>query len=87
MEDYSIVYIGASWCSSCKTIKPAIELLAECYDLDIDILEFDDLEYEEQESVLKVPTVRIMFKGGILANWDSNQVNSLKEWLDDNIKE
>ena len=87
MEDYSIVYIGASWCSSCKIIKPAIELLAECYDLDISILDFDDLEHEEQEHISKVPTVRVMFKGGILANWDSNQVNSLKEWLDDNIKE
>jgi thiol-disulfide isomerase/thioredoxin len=87
MEDYSIIYIGAKWCATCKTIKPAIELLAECYDLDIDVLDFDELEHTQQETVTKVPTVRVMLQDKVLAEWNTNQVNSLKEWLEHNIKE
>lgn len=87
MKEYSIIYVGAKWCTTCKTIKPAIELLAECYDLDIDILDFDELEQEEQEIVTKVPTVHVMLQGKILAEWNTNQVNSLREWLQNNIKE
>ena len=88
MVTYSIVYIGAKWCTVCKVIKPSIEVLADCYNIDMRDLDYDDnLTDEEQASVTKVPTVRIIDEtGAVLAEWNTNQVNNMKEWLKDNVK-
>ena len=83
---YQIVYIGASWCSTCKTIKPATEQLAKRYDVPLKCLDYDeDLSHEEQETVTKVPTLRI-FKGDEkVAEYNMNQVAQLTDWLSKHI--
>jgi thiol-disulfide isomerase/thioredoxin len=84
----SIVYIGATWCATCKVIKPAAEELAKRFSVAISIRDYDrDLEPDEQEKVTKVPTLRIVGEGGEIAEeWNVNQVASLKSWLEANIK-
>lgn len=88
MVKYSIVYIGAKWCAVCKLIKPSIEVLAECYNLEMCALDYDDdLTDDDRTSITKVPTVIIMDETNtIVTQWNTNQVNYLKEWLKDNVK-
>lgn len=83
---YSIVYVGAHWCVSCKKIQPQIESLAKRFQVDICIKDFDkDLSEEEQETISKVPTILIRNEDKIIETYASNQVVSVESWLRANI--
>ena len=77
-----IVYIGASWCSTCKTIGPATEALCKKYGVELRKLDYDhDMEEDEKESITKVPTLRAIHNGAVVAEWNQNQIVSLEIWL------
>ena len=80
-----IVYIGASWCSTCKVIKPATVELGKKFDVSVTIKDFDELEEAEKESITKVPTLRILKDGVQIQEWNVKQVQSLTDWLSANI--
>jgi hypothetical protein len=84
---YTILYIGAAWCKTCKEIKPATESLAIQFSIPLTIKDFDnDLDENEQAEIKKVPTIRITDSTGKqVAEWNVNQVASLREWLTSNI--
>ena len=83
---HSIVYIGATWCKTCKTIKPAVEELAKRYGVPLIVKDLDaDLTDVEKEEILKVPTVRVLLGENRIAEFTVNQVKSLEEWLPRNI--
>lgn len=83
---FSITYIGATWCSTCKVIKPKTEELAKKFSVPLKILDLeDDLDEEDQALILKVPTLRI-FKGEeMVAEYNVKQVDSLQTWLQQNV--
>lgn len=82
-----IVYIGASWCTTCKVIKPKTLELGKLYDVPVKILDYDDdIEEEEKATITKVPTLRIMRDGECVETWNVNQVAQLTAWLSINIK-
>jgi thiol-disulfide isomerase/thioredoxin len=87
MSSYTILYIGAAWCKTCKEIKPATESLATQFAIPLTIKDYDDdLDETEQAAIKKVPTLRILDDKGVqVAEWNVNQVASLKEWLTSNI--
>lgn len=83
---YTILYIGASWCKTCKEIKPATESLAQQFAISLTIKDYDDdLEDDEKAAITKVPTIRILEGEKQVAEWNVNQVTSLREWLTANI--
>lgn len=84
---YTILYIGAAWCKTCKEIKPATESLATQFSVPLTIKDYDDdLDETEQSTIKKVPTLRILDSSGKqVAEWNVNQVASLREWLTSNI--
>ncbi len=84
---YTILYIGAAWCKTCKEIKPATESLAKQFGVPLTIKDYDDdLDETEQATIKKVPTLRILDDKGLqVAEWNVNQVASLREWLTSNI--
>ena len=84
---YKILYIGAAWCKTCKEIKPATESLAKQFAIPLTIKDYDeDLDETEQAEIKKVPTIRItVTEGKQVAEWNVNQVASLREWLTSNI--
>jgi thioredoxin-like negative regulator of GroEL len=85
-KSIQIVYIGASWCSTCKTIGPATETLCKKFGIDLKKLDYDtDLEGDEQDSIQKVPTLRAFVEGQQVAEWNQNQVASLEAWLSHNV--
>jgi thiol-disulfide isomerase/thioredoxin len=78
----AIVYIGAAWCTTCKTIGPATEALCKKYGVELQKLDYDrDLEEDERDTVTKVPTLRAFVGGTKVAEWNQNQVLSLDIWL------
>lgn len=82
---YQIVYIGASWCNTCKTIKPATEILAKKYNVALKCLDYDeDLSDDEKDIISKVPTLRIYNDERKIAEWNMNQVACLTDWLSKN---
>ena len=87
MSSYTILYIGAVWCKTCKEIKPATESLATQFTVPLTIKDYDtDLNESEQAEIKKVPTLRIIdATGKKVAVWNVNQVVSLREWLTSNI--
>jgi thiol-disulfide isomerase/thioredoxin len=81
-----LVYIGASWCTTCKTIKPQLIELCKKFSVPITERDYDkDLTDEEQESVKKVPTVRIIAKGAQVAEFNIRQVASTEEWFKSHV--
>ena len=83
MSSYTILYIGAAWCKTCKEIKPATESLATQFGVPLTTKDYDDdLDEAEQAKISKVPTIRILDSGAKqVAEWNVNQVASLREWL------
>jgi thiol-disulfide isomerase/thioredoxin len=81
-----IVYIGAAWCTTCKTIGPATEALCAKFGVELKKLDYDrDLEEDEKDVVTKVPTLRAFVGGTLAAEWNQNQVLSLEVWLSRNV--
>lgn len=86
MSSYTILYIGAAWCKTCKEIKPATESLAAQFAIPLTTKDYDeDLNESEQAEIKKIPTLRILNNGSRVAEWNANQVASLREWLTSNI--
>jgi thiol-disulfide isomerase/thioredoxin len=81
-----VVYIGASWCGSCKTIKPQLIELCKKFSIDFKELDYDnDLNDIEQEAIRKVPTVRILKNGAQVVEFNSNQVAQTTSWFQTNV--
>lgn len=82
-----IVYIGATWCSTCKVIKPKTLELGKLYNIPVKTLDYDnDLEEEEKAQITKVPTLRLLRDVVVEATWNVNQVAQLTAWLQMNVK-
>jgi thiol-disulfide isomerase/thioredoxin len=82
---YVLEYVGATWCSTCKVIKPAAEELCKRYAIAIKEYDIDELTDEEKETITKVPTLTVKQDGSPVVSWNVNQVKSLTEWLQKNI--
>jgi thiol-disulfide isomerase/thioredoxin len=83
---FSIEYIGATWCTSCKTIKPLLESLAKRFQVKIVIKDLDeDCTEEERAEITKVPTVIMKKDGNPVATYNVNQVQSVDTWLKENV--
>ena len=82
-----VVYIGAKWCSTCKTIKPAVEQLTRRFGVSLTVLDYDT-DFEEgdkKDAITKVPTLRLQCDGVQVAEWNVGQVASLETWLQTNV--
>lgn len=80
-----IVYIGAEWCVTCKVIKPKMEELAKKFSISYKIYDLEELDEEDAESITKVPTIRIYDGETKIQEYNVKQVESLENWLQQNI--
>jgi thiol-disulfide isomerase/thioredoxin len=83
----TVIYIGAKWCGTCKTIKPAVEQLTKLFGVGLKVLDYDvDFEEgDEKDAIRKVPTLRVQNNHVQIAEWNVNQVASLEAWLQANV--
>jgi len=87
MASVELTYIGASWCSTCKIIKPSLEQLCKKFSVPMKVLDYDnDLTDDEQAIVTKVPTVRIFQAETMVVEFNVKQVASVEQWFSENVK-
>jgi len=73
-----IDYIGAKWCKVCVSVKPAIEKIARDFGVEIAVLDLDELE---DETITKVPTLRVWEDATKVAEIVTKHVDSLRELM------
>ena len=75
-------YIGAKWCKACIVVKPKVKELSEQSKLPLLEHDYDALTEKEQATIEKLPTIRILENGVILAEFmTSTASDSLKLYL------
>ena len=81
----SVTYIGAQWCTSCKTIFPKVHDLTTKFQVPLIVKDLDDdLEEDEKMTISKVPTIYIMKDNVRVVEYNVKQVESLDNWLREN---
>jgi thiol-disulfide isomerase/thioredoxin len=73
-----IDYIGASWCKVCIVVKPELELIARSFNVPISVMDADEIE---DDSLTKVPTLRVYKDDKLVSEIVTKHVDSLKALL------
>ena len=78
-----IHYIGATWCAPCRATKPKAKEIAEQAKLLFVERDHDkDLSEEEQSKIKKLPTIRLIEKGVMQAEFTTGTAaDSFKLYL------
>ena len=74
-----IDYIGATWCKVCVVVKPGIENLAKSFDVPLTVLDAADMD--DDDEVLKVPTVRVWLDDKKVSEITTKHIDELKTLL------
>jgi len=82
---YTLRYIGATWCATCKVIKPKAEELCKKFSIDMDTFDLEELDDDEANTITKVPTLQIISDNKIVETWNQSQLKNLEEWLSKNV--
>ena len=82
---FKLRYIGATWCATCKVIKPKTEELCKKFSIEMDTYDLEELDDDEANTVTKVPTLQMVKDDKVVETWNQNQVKSLEEWLTANV--
>jgi thiol-disulfide isomerase/thioredoxin len=84
---YELEYIGASWCAPCKVVKPKVLMQAAKYAIPIKTYDIDeDVEKIDVDAVKKLPTVRVIKNGNVVAEFITQHNDQLEEFLSKTIK-
>lgn len=73
-----IDYIGASWCKVCIVVKPEVELVARSFNVPLSLLDADVIE---DDSIMKVPTLRVFKDDKLVSEIVTKHVDGLKAFL------
>jgi len=82
---YTLRYIGATWCATCKVIKPKAEELCKKFSITMDTFDLEELDDDEANTITKVPTLQIISDNKIVETWNQSQLKNLEEWLSKNV--
>jgi len=87
MPAYELEYIGASWCTPCKVVKPKVLEQAAKYAIPIQTYDIDDdAEKIDVDAVKKLPTLRVLQDGNIVAEFITQHNDKLEDFLSRHIK-
>jgi thiol-disulfide isomerase/thioredoxin len=84
---YELEYIGASWCAPCKVVKPKVLEQAAKYAIPIKTYDIDDdVKKIDVDAVKKLPTLRVIEDGKVVAEFTTKHNDQLEEFLSKNVK-
>ena len=84
---YELEYIGATWCAPCKVVKPKVLEQAAKYSIPIKTYDIDDdVEKIDVDAVKKLPTLRVLEDGKVVAEFTTKHNDQLEEFLSKNVK-
>ena len=86
-SEYELEYIGASWCAPCKVVKPKVLEQATKYAIPVKLYDIDqDVEKIDVDAVKKLPTLRVLKDGEVVAEFITKHNDQLEEFLSKTIK-
>jgi thiol-disulfide isomerase/thioredoxin len=84
---YELEYIGATWCAPCKVVKPKVQEQAARYAIPIKMYDIDeDVEKIDVDAVKKLPTLRVLKDGTVVAEFITQHNAQLEEFLSKTVK-
>jgi len=84
---YELEYIGATWCAPCKIVKPKVLEQAAKYAIPIKTYDInEDVEKIDVDAVKKLPTLRVIKNGEVVAEFITKHNDQLEEFLSKTIK-
>ena len=84
---YTIEYIGAKWCSPCRSTKPLVIEKAAKYGLKLTLYDMEeDVDSFDTNSIKKLPTIRVKKHGSQVQEITTNHVAALEEFLSTHIQ-
>ena len=84
---YELEYIGATWCAPCKVVKPKVLEQAAKYAIPIKLYDIDeDVEKIDVDAVKKLPTLRVLKDGEVIAEFITRHNDQLEDFLSKTIK-
>lgn len=84
---YELEYIGASWCAPCKVVKPKLLEQAVKYSIPVKTYDIDDdADTINVDAVKKLPTLRVLKDGEVVAEFITKHNDQLEEFLSKNVK-
>jgi thiol-disulfide isomerase/thioredoxin len=84
---YTIEYIGAKWCTSCRTVKPMVIEKAAKYGINLRLYDMDeDVDLFDTSAIQKLPTIRVKKAGTQVQEISTNHVATLEEFLSTHIQ-
>ncbi len=89
LSSYSLLYIGATWCTPCRTVKPLATVIAHKYGVPLTLVDYDEMEDEVvKEGVKKLPTIRVVSEdtGAVVLEITTNHAEALEAWLRTNVR-
>jgi thiol-disulfide isomerase/thioredoxin len=81
-----LVYIGATWCAPCRTVKPLVTALAHKFGVPLTVLDYDEMEEADKDAVKKLPTIRILQNGKVVQEIITAHADMLEMWLRTNVR-
>jgi thiol-disulfide isomerase/thioredoxin len=86
MANYTIEYIGATWCAPCKVAKPIVSVIAHKFAVPLILKDYDEMEEEERADIKKLPTVRVYSNKDVIHEITTNHADSLELWLRNHVR-
>lgn len=84
---YELEYIGASWCTPCKIVKPKLVEQAAKYAIRLTTYDIDhDADKIDVDAVKKLPTLRVKQGTTIVAEFITKHNDQLDDFLSKTIK-
>ncbi len=84
---YELEYIGATWCAPCKVVKPKVLEQAAKYAIPVKTYDIDeDVAKIDVDSVKKLPTLRVLKDGTVVAEFITRHNDQLEDFLSKTVK-
>ena len=77
----SCVLVSASWCKACRPVKPEVAATCQKVDVPLTIIDFDEMETEEQASIKHLPLIRVIHADGTDASYHVDTIGQWKELM------
>ncbi len=77
----TIKYVGASWCKPCQTVKPEVIHLCKKFNIELNLIDYDEMEEEDQPSIKKLPSIFLYDEKKEIKVITTNHVEALTTFL------
>jgi thiol-disulfide isomerase/thioredoxin len=82
----SVELISAPWCKACIRVKPEIAETCKTIGSSLTIINYDDLDEEQQSSIKHLPLIRLTKQDGSVSEYHVDTLNEWKEAMINSVQ-